>query len=130
MTPDQLSDLEAIESRHRHVEQHEVRPFPSDKLQALFPVLRLDHFDPESAQTHRAEHPGCSVVVDEEHAGGSGPFTQSPIGLAADGVLDLSARPLQNVRRGNSISSRTTGCLGPSLYGLPTGSEAGVVSAR
>jgi AmiR/NasT family two-component response regulator len=102
MAADELSNLKAVKPRHRHIEQDEVRPFPSDKLQPLRAVLGLDHLDPVLAQTHGAEFPDRSVVVDEKHARRTGPLAQPPIGLAAGGDLNLSGQPLQNVRRGNS----------------------------
>src|SRR5205807_1453426 len=58
----------AVEARHHHVEEHNVRTLLARELQPARPVARLDHLHPLGLEVDTAEQPDRRLVVDHEHA--------------------------------------------------------------
>ena len=61
-----LGDVPAVDAGHHHVEEHERRTLPPDRLERLGAVRRLGHREPVAFEVDAADRADRALVVDEE----------------------------------------------------------------
>jgi hypothetical protein len=67
MAADALADVEAVRIRQHNVQQDQVRPFPTAKVDRAFPRLSAGHREPLLFQVVLEEGVQVGVVFDQDY---------------------------------------------------------------